>query len=552
MVNPNPGYGTKITKTGGTVATAQTLGFDSVTAGTSLYSYDAATDNLVPVPNTISKILSSEQGYFLFIRGDRSPGQFGPGAPTTSTTLRSTGTVLQGDQTAVSTGALGWGLARNPYPSRINMLQIVRGGSLTDAYQVWDPKLGGSFGVGGYQTFTKALTGVNTGNYEVSPGGGSYGTIGTINNVIESGAAFFIQGSGSAQVVEAAKETGSSNASFRPSTPLSGSERFTFNVYANNNGNFDMVDGGYVDFDNIFSNDVDINDVRKSLNFGENFGILRNATDLVVERRQLVGANDTVYFKMNQLRQIPYRIDMAVTNIDPLITSAELQDKYTGVNTPLDLSGNMNTYSFTVDATAGSKAADRFKVVFRQSSVVPVSFVSVTAAQAGRNIAVEWKVANQVNVTRYEVEKSADGRSFSNIGTIVAGNVATYNWLDENVAAGNNYYRIKSVDNNGQVKYTGIVRVAIGKSGGITVSPNPVQGNVIHISFADQKAGAYAVRLINIAGQSVYNRIVAHAGGSASQIFALPSGLVSGVYQLEIVAPDSSRQVEKLIVNTGN
>jgi hypothetical protein len=253
------------------------------------------------------------------------------------------------------------------------------------------------------------------------------------------------------------------------------------------------------------------------------------------------------------MREIPYRIDIAVSNADPLISSGILEDKYSGINTALDLTGTVNSYSFTVDANAASKAADRFRVVFRQSTVVPVSFVSIKAAQQNNNIAVEWKVASQLNVLNYEVEKSTDGRSFNKVGTIVAGSVSTYNWLDENAVSGNNYYRIKSVDNNGQVKYSAIAKVTIGKGGAaITVSPNPLTGNTINLQFSNQQAGKYAVRLINIAGQVVYNRTIQHGGGSASQSFVLPSTLVSGVYQLEVAAPGNIIHTEKLVVISGN
>lgn len=551
MNNPNPGFGTKITKGASTLAAIQALGFDTLSQGTALYRYNPTTDDLVAVANTNATAISSEQGYFLFIRGDRSPGQYGTSAPTTSTTLRSKGSIFQGDQSAVSTGALNWGLVRNPYPSRIDMRQIVRAGLLNDAYQVWDPALGGDFGVGGYQTFTKSGS-----DYIVSPGGGSYGTNGSVQNFIESGAAFFIQstgGAGTAQVVEAAKASGSGNESFRPTTPLSGGQRLFFNVYSNNQGTINMFDGGIVFFDNAYSNAVDIEDVRKSPNFSENFGLRRSNTNLVIEKRQLINGNDTLFFNMNQLKQISYRIDVSANDIDPLITTGYLEDKYTGSSTALDLTGANNSYTFTVDANAASRAADRFMIVFRQSVVVPVSFVQVKAAQSGNDIAVEWTVANQVNVHRYEVEKSTDGRNFSSMTTVAAASRSTYNTLDVNAVRGNNYYRIKSIDNNGQVKYSEIVKVAIGKAGtSFTISPNPVQGNFINIQFAEQQAGKYGVRIINIAGQVVYNRLLQHNGGSASQSFALPSLLVSGVYQLEIVAPDNNKHVEKLIINTAN
>lgn len=563
-VNTNPGFGTMVAGPGANLSAVQAVGYDTLSYGYSIFKYDKTTDNLLPVTNTLTQSLGAEPGFFLFIRGDRGPNQFNTGVgttptpPTSATVLRSTGTLFMGDQTAVSTGTPGYAMMRNPYPSRIDMRNIVQAGLLVDAFQVWDPMIGGAYGVGGYQTFFKETDNLDPdfGNYKVTPGGGSYGSILSVQNYIESGAAFFIQssgGTGSAQVTEACKTSGSSNASYRPSAPLAGSQRLTYNVYADNNGSVDIVDGGLVVFNDAYSNAVDNNDVRKSQNFGENIGIIRSNTDLVVEKRQAINGTDTVFFNINQMRETGYRFDMVITGIDPLITGAVLQDKYTGTNTALDITGATNAYTFTVDVNAASKAADRFRVVFRQSTVVPVSFISIKAAQAGKNIAVQWNVASEVNVATYEVERSTDGSRFSKAGTVAAKQAATYNWLDENAVNGSNYYRIKSVDNNGQAKYSSIVKVTIGKAGAvITVSPNPVQGNFINIQFTQEPAGKYGVRLINIAGQVVYNRTMQHAGGSASQTFTLPSALVSGIYQLEILAPDNSKHTEKLIVNAGN
>jgi hypothetical protein len=255
---------------------------------------------------------------------------------------------------------------------------------------------------------------------------------------------------------------------------------------------------------------------------------------------------------MSNIRELDYRLDIKLTNIDPLITTAVLEDKYTNTNTSLDLTA-LNAYTFTVNASAASKAADRFRIVFRTATVVPVTFVSVKAAQQGGNIAVEWKVANQLNIVKYEVEKSADGSHFAKVGTVSASNSTTYNWMDQNAVRGYNYYRIKSVDNNGQVKYTEIVRVLVGNGKpAITVSPNPIQSNFVNIQFTEQQAGKYAIRLINISGQVVYSREVFHNGGNASQSFALSSLPASGVYQLEITTPANLKHTEKLIVNPGN
>ncbi len=554
LSNSNAGFGTQISA-GNTIttnlATAQTAGFDTLSAGVALFKYNPATDGLNAVTNTTSTGLASEPGYFIFIRGDRRVGGYGGGTtPTAATVLRSKGSVFQGTQTT-ATGAQNFGLVRNPFASRIDLTAVTFESNVTPAVQVWDPKIGGAFGVGGYQTLTKSGA-----DFLITPGGGSYGGAASVQNFIESGAAFFIQSStnvsnNSIIIPEGAKATGSSPASFRPATPAAGEGRLSFTLSADNAGSFDIVDGGLAFFNNDFSNAVDVNDVRKSFNFNENFGMKRENVDLVVERRQQANINDTIFFNIGQMKPIAYRLDIEAVNIDPLITTAILEDKYTNIPTAIDLSVP-NAYSFTVNADAASKAADRFRLVFRQSTVVPVNFVSVKAAQSGKNIAVEWIVANEVNTKYYEVEKSIDSRNFIAKGTVQASGINTYNWLDENAVNGYNYYRIKSVDNNGQVKYSGVVKVQVGGKAGMAVYPNPIQGNIVNLQFNNQQAGKYGIRITNIGGQAVYNKEVTHNGGSASQSFALSSQIVTGVYQLEIIAPDNSRHIEKLVINKGN
>lgn len=370
MNNPNPGFGTMITSSGASIAAVQALGFDTLSLGKSLFKYNPATDNLDFVANTNTTPFSSEPGYFLFIRGDRRPGTFNTGsvtAPASATVLRSTGTLYTGTQPSVSTGAGNFGLVRNPYPSRIDMRNIVRSGNLVDAYQVWDSKLGGRFGVGGFQTFTKTEA-----NYVVTPGGGSYGGNGSVSNFIESGAAFFIQssgGTGTATVTEACKVSGSNNNSFRPSGILSGTQQLLYNLYAINSGSTDMVDGGIVFFDPAYSNAVDVNDVRKSGNFNENFGMLRNGTELVVEKRNPVLTSDSVFFRMYQLKQITYRIDMQHTGFVPGTIMALLQDRFSNTFTPLDITG-LTSYTFTVNnSIPASVATDRFRILYTAANI---------------------------------------------------------------------------------------------------------------------------------------------------------------------------------------
>jgi hypothetical protein len=534
MLNPNPGYGFKISSSGANLATVQALGFDTLSPGKSIFKYIQSVDMLDYVPNTNNTQLSSEHGYFVFIRGDRSAGQFGSGAPLTSTIVRSKGTLFQGDQPAVNLAAGEYAMVRNPYASRIDVRNIIRTGGVVAAFQVWDPKLTGAFGGGAFQTFTLNNS---TGNFEISPGGGSYGLNGSVENHIESGAAFYVQASGSAgtvQVTETCKTAGSLVSSFRPVSPGSLPARILFNVYANNPASTDMVDGGFIDFDDAYSNSVDVFDVRKNQNFNENFALVRNSTELVVERRQPVTEADTVVFKMYNLRRINYTLQINATGFDTLLHTAILKDNYTGAETELSLS-SLYTYTFTVNTDAASAATGRFKILMRRAGVVPVTFIAATATAANGQTWVQWKVADEINITRYEVEGSVDGIHFSSQAAVEAVAAGVYNWIDEAPEKGTHFYRIKAAGANGHFVYSKVLKAA--KSDArplITVSPNPVLNNEVNVSFFQQAKGTYELTLFNVNGQVVFKKLIQHDGIKAGYKMVLPSAVRAGRFELVI------------------
>ena len=49
-----------------------------------------------------------------------------------------------------------------------------------------------------------------------------------------------------------------------------------------------------------------------------------------------------------------------------------------------------------------------FRIVFAPMIALPVTFTNVKAYGMGKNINVEWKVENEVNIKKYEVERSEE------------------------------------------------------------------------------------------------------------------------------------------------
>jgi hypothetical protein len=210
-------------------------------------------------------------------------------------------------------------------------------------------------------------------------------------------------------------------------------------------------------------------------------------------------------------------------------------------------------YTFSVNTTAGSYAENRFKIVFKPFSTLPVSITRFTATKLEKKVMVEWQVSNQVNIDVYHIEKSTDGINFSTVKIVKStssfNNAINYNWLDENPFISTNYYRLKSVDVNGNYKYSIVVLVSFQKnSPSISISPNPATGNTIALQLNNQPKGMYTLSLINNIGQTIYNIQYLHAGNTSNTNLNLPNNTKNGNYQLKIVGPNNHVQFQKIVI----
>jgi hypothetical protein len=123
--------------------------------------------------------------------------------------------------------------------------------------------------------------------------------------------------------------------------------------------------------------------------------------------------------------------------------------------------------------------------------------------------------------------------------------------MDATPLSGANFYRIKCIGTSGEVKYSYIAKVlAGGVKPAFTIAPNPVENSVVNIQFKNQMAGRYTLKLLSAAGEVLFTSVAEHAGGNSNQQFNLPSAVARGAYQLEIIAPDKTREVQKLFINT--
>ena len=195
-----------------------------------------------------------------------------------------------------------------------------------------------------------------------------------------------------------------------------------------------------------------------------------------------------------------------------------------------------NAAGNTVTATFSAFGAF---VVAEIGVALPVKFGSIKAYEKLNGIQLDWKVYSEDKVKNYEIERSADGRSFTTVGSLPALYNNTrdgdYGFFDASPLPGISYYRIKNNDLDGKSAYSIVVRVNRNKAiKGLNLYPNPVLNGIVTLQGSDLGRGNYKISIFAANGQEIYKQQIKHNGGTISQTIELPSTISKGVYMFSV------------------
>jgi hypothetical protein len=488
-----------------------------------------------PSRSTTLSAAQTERAYLLFVRGDRTVTT---GAPNT-TTLFPRGTLRIGTQSNFVFGSATnkYTPIGNPYASTIDFESVMNNAGNSsianpDRMWIWNPTVAP---FGGYN-LAKKVAGqwyLIPSNFDTDPG-----TANANARYIQSGQGFMIEPTAAGGLLSI-MESNKANPSGTLPTVFDhmGMGQVFANLYYDLSSGLSLSDGVLAVFgDGNSLGTGDENDVSKAMNMYENFGLIRNGTQLTMEAHPSISADDTLYFDMSGTSARAYALRFMPVDMPPGMT-AKLIDNFTGKEEMVSMGDSAKTtYKFSVTSDPASAAADRFRLVFKAGQILPISLSSAKAYQVSQNIQVDWQMTNESNMRSYEVEKSANGRTFGKLGTVTAqnSNSANYQWLDINPVAGSNFYRIKAIATDGSVSYSQVLLVKIGEkaNSGFSIYPNPVKGRSLGIQLTNLAKGSYTMSMFNQQGQLISSRKLTHLGGSASEEIHFEKVLPAGLYKV--------------------
>ena len=174
---------------------------------------------------------------------------------------------------------------------------------------------------------------------------------------------------------------------------------------------------------------------------------------------------------------------------------------------------------------------------------LPVSLREFKATKKGESAYLSWSTASEQNTKNFVIERTNDMLGqWESIGTVAAaGNssvIKNYNFTDNNVLNGNNFYRLKILDIDGTFSKSETKLVVFSNANQLVKAyPNPVI-NLLEVSGIEAGSVLY---LYDVTGKLVKTQ---KANGNKSQVAF--NELMKGIYLLKVISANNVSTVIKV------
>lgn len=234
--------------------------------------------------------------------------------------------------------------------------------------------------------------------------------------------------------------------------------------------------------------------------------------------------------------------------VKDLSTLRIVKNTYSATTTWIDLFGG-STGGTTANGnitSVGFNSFSRFTLGGSSGGVnpLPITLLDFTALRDNDQVALKWTTMSEKNSDYFTVEKSLDGINFEFVAQIKGASnsdiAQNYLAIDNNPAAGVNYYRLKMTDLDGTSKYYKIVFIDFAQEmqKDVIFYPNPARSGRIFVMKNNEEVTG--IEIFNSLGQRIY------ASGEFSTFIDI-SSFSADVYQLRIYT-QAKTITQKLIV----
>ncbi|MEO8949951.1 MAG: T9SS type A sorting domain-containing protein [Mucilaginibacter sp.] len=176
----------------------------------------------------------------------------------------------------------------------------------------------------------------------------------------------------------------------------------------------------------------------------------------------------------------------------------------------------------------------------RSSTVMPLHFISFTAAPDHGDVKLNWQTGDELNTNVFHIQRGTNGSDFSNIGDVNASGSGSHNYNFTDIAPLRSqtlYYRLQETDIDGENTYSNIVEWNVPGSVEITSYPNPANSLITIMGIANYTS----LKIYNLSGQQLkYYNI------NGASITVPLTSMVAGVYIAELSNESKTTRIQFL------
>ena len=196
---------------------------------------------------------------------------------------------------------------------------------------------------------------------------------------------------------------------------------------------------------------------------------------------------------------------------------------------------------------AGSCLNTVNREAFRLPPPVPLTLIYFNLDKnTGGKVELQWKTAQELNVSHFNIEKSADGKKWTKVGNVKAtgreGSIQTYVFTDMTAANKVNYYRLQVVDNDARADYSPVRLITSTEQTEVRIFPTMTSTNsTLYVEGISPENAQ--VELFGATGR-VFHKIKMY-----SNTITLP-GIPPGIYQVRITSMATKNAVclQKIVI----
>ncbi len=207
-----------------------------------------------------------------------------------------------------------------------------------------------------------------------------------------------------------------------------------------------------------------------------------------------------------------------------------------------------------VVAAGGILSATNFPIQNASSTPLPIELADFTAQTSNGDVTLNWQTISEINSDVFEVQHLANGE-WVTVATVQAAGASTdvrsYTQAVKGLQVGTHYFRLKSVDKDGGVKYSKQIAVAVEVPGTFVMNPaypNPFNPQTT-LTFAVAKKQAVTMTLFNALGQQISVLYQGSPEANTLQTVQLNgSTLQSGAYFVRLTGENFSGMQKVMLV----